>query len=215
MRVRRNFQARARPDALRLLLMDETTARAPAKIPFLQDCLAVFPSTPRTSGKANLQRLVNLNGLRERFFVGNRWGAASACLAQRLLEPFLDIRDRATTEGRHAERGTPHPLRALLLRQTPGGPPRLADMRESEMNQAHRRNEESFVPLTRLEQPRTTDARPMKPDPAAHAEILVLTYGLQTAGWIAETNLATARRSDVPYWSRVLQSVRSLRDARP
>jgi len=55
---------------------------------------------------------------------------------------------------------------------------------------------------------------PIKPDPRAHAEILVLTYGLQTAGWIAETNLATARRSDTPYWTRVLQSVTRLREAK-
>ena len=50
----------------------------------------------------------------------------------------------------------------------------------------------------------------LEPDPQAHAEILVLTYGLQTAAWIAETNLATARRSDTPYWSRVLQTVQGL-----
>jgi hypothetical protein len=83
------------------------------------------------------------------------------------------------------------------------------------MNETHRRNAATFAPLMHLDQSRTTEARPMKPDPDAHAEILVLTYGLQTAGWIAETNLATARRSDIPYWSRVLQSVRQLRDAKP
>ncbi len=83
------------------------------------------------------------------------------------------------------------------------------------MNETQRRNEATFAPLPRLEPARPTEARPMKPDPIAHAEILVLTYGLQTAGWIAETNLATARRSDIPYWSRVLQSVRNLRDTKP
>lgn len=82
------------------------------------------------------------------------------------------------------------------------------------MNETHRRNAATFAPLPRLEPSRTMEARPMKPDPNAHAEILVLTYGLQTAGWIAETNLATARRSDLPYWSRVLQSVRDLREAK-
>lgn len=82
------------------------------------------------------------------------------------------------------------------------------------MNETQRRNHANFAaPLTRLEQSRTMEAKPMTPDPNAHAEILVLTYGLQTAGWIAETNLATARRSDTPYWSRVLQSVRDLRSA--
>lgn len=52
----------------------------------------------------------------------------------------------------------------------------------------------------------------LRPDPRAHAEILVLTYGAQTAAWISETNLSTARRSDTPYWSLVLDGVRSLRD---
>lgn len=61
---------------------------------------------------------------------------------------------------------------------------------------------------------RPASREPMKPDPNAHAEILVLTYGLQTAAWIAETNLSTARHSDTPYWSRVLQQVNRLRDSR-
>ena len=56
--------------------------------------------------------------------------------------------------------------------------------------------------------------QPLRPDPVAHAEILVLTYGLQSAAWIAESNLATARRSDVPYWARVLQTVKDLRGPR-
>ena len=62
---------------------------------------------------------------------------------------------------------------------------------------------------------RMADESALEPDPKAHAEILVLTYGLQTAGWIAESNLATARRLDAPYWSRVLQTIKLLRDLQP
>lgn len=69
----------------------------------------------------------------------------------------------------------------------------------------------SSLPI-QFDRPATDE--PMKPDPNAHAEILVLTYGLQTAAWIAETNLSTARRSDTPYWSRVLKQVTHLRDAK-
>ena len=78
------------------------------------------------------------------------------------------------------------------------------------MNETRRRDTRIAAPSLPLEPPRNTEATVMKPDPKAHAEILVLTYGLQTAGWIAETNLATARRSDTPYWSRVLDSVKHL-----
>ena len=65
----------------------------------------------------------------------------------------------------------------------------------------------SVAPL----EPCSTEVAPLKPDPRAHAEILVLTYGLQTAAWIAETNTATARHSDTPYWVRVLEGVQRLR----
>ena len=80
------------------------------------------------------------------------------------------------------------------------------------MNESRRRYDRHLAPLTNSESsPFNQDSTPLRPDPSAHAEILVLTYGLQTAAWIAETNLATARRSDTPYWGRVLQSVQDLR----
>lgn len=61
----------------------------------------------------------------------------------------------------------------------------------------------------------TADGTPLRPDPGAHAEILVLSYGLQMASWIAETNQTTARRADAPYWSAVRQTIERLRERRP
>lgn len=79
------------------------------------------------------------------------------------------------------------------------------------MNATRRKIEETPAPPLNLNQ---EPDQPLRPDPVAHAEILVLTYGLQSAAWIAESNLATARRSDVPYWAHVLRTVKDLRGPR-
>ena len=80
-------------------------------------------------------------------------------------------------------------------------------MRQSRNGQERHLTAPNLHPATR-----TSGVSPMRPDPQAHAEILVLTYGLQTASWIAETNKVTARRSDVPYWASVRRTIEHLRE---
>src|SRR5262249_46738611 len=122
-------------------------------------------------------------------------------MARRLLpHRCTRFRDRTGRGSARKAWDSPPPPGASASRRRPEPPPPLCDQGRSEMNETRRGDDRHFAPLTPNDF-RTTET--LKPDPSAHAEILVLTYGLQTAGWIAETNLSTARRSDVPYWSRV------------